>query len=274
MRLIGVIFCSLVGNILAESLPILGKDSWAETYHGYEYRKMDVLWKKNGDILLFSKEKKERVSEAHAIVVKVKIEYKKLGTSDWVRRTIQPDGFTWSSPANLQQEKVTVTGTVTGDVKFQIHLQHTKEGVEISSDFVQPLDRTKAAYRLTLVSEMPDMYHFSHSEKKSDIYAKTKRDRLKIIPVNEDLIREKKYPTNTYIELERYEEAGIEAVELEASRYEKNKIIWSLVDPKLGMLVITPKSRVLGFHKGFYVSAILESQSGKILNKGIRIHIK
>lgn len=268
------IACLLVVFIcVAGELPNVAKHPWFKTYNGYSLRQADVKLSTEGEIIVFPKVEEKRVIESKAITVNVLIEFQAKGSERWIKKTIQKNEFEVPQPAKAPRKKVEIIGTVTGDLKFKLRLEHEKKAVNIFAEFVDMPDYSTGKYRLSIISECPDLYSLSLSAKKREISTKTRGDAVTLIPVHDDDIRKKRYRIHEKIDLKPYEKAGIRSIELEANRYGKNDILWKLVDDNKGTLKLLPKNFHSGFHKGFDIKTILVDQTGELQSKGLRIEV-
>lgn len=260
---------SCLSILEAQSLPKLNEETWEETYHGYEHRGMDIQLTTKGKILIFPKEKRERCSKSHVLEVSVLVEHKESANAKWVKKQIYTSGFKFSDPANLQQESVIVEPVVTGDIRYNLSLTHSKSGVEIKVVNSEKNTEQQGEYKISLILEIPDLYNLSHSEA-SNIKQKTKRDLVTISLKSTTL----KYKLGESFDVTTYADKGFHTATLKAERYDRNVITCSLLDSKKGALHILPKNETSGLHKGFYLSTVIRDETGSIHNNGIQIQIK
>ena len=141
----------------------------------------------------------------------------------------------------------------------------------VTARFVDKPDYTKARYRLSLVSEVKDIYGQGSIVEKSVVRTKMKGDALTIIPLEDDAFRKKRLKLNEPIDLNPFQEFGIMSIELNANRYGRNNFLWSLADEEIGTLVLEPKNRLAGAHKGFGIRTVLVNEKGEEVGRGLRV---
>ena len=251
----------------------MAKHPWFKTYNGYSLRKADVKLTTEGVVVIYPMVEEKRVIESKAIEVHVLVEFKAKASDSWSKKKIHQEGFEILEPAEAPRDKVEIVGTVTDDMKYKLRLEHDRKGVNIFAEFVAMPDYSKGKYKLSLVSECPDLYSISTNEKQRVVSSKTRGDAVILIPVHDDDIKKKRYKLHDKVDLNPYEKAGIQSIELKANRYGESDLLWKLADPQKGTLTLTPKNAYAGLHKGFEVKTTLVDQTGELQSKGLRVEV-
>jgi len=272
MRIFFLLYVSLVTSSFATELPNVGKFPWYKTYNGFSYKNVDMLLDTSGEFKVFPKIEEKRVSESYVITINFLLEYKEKNSDKWVKRKVKE--FYITEGAKAPREIAEVVTTVTGDVRFKLKIEHDKKGVNLSAEFVETPDYSSAKYRLSIVSEVSDLYGIGVDDRKSAVSSKLRGDGITIFPVHEKEVRKKKFKLQDEIDLTPYQSAGIKTIRLDANRYGKSDIYWYLLDGDKGTLDLELKNPEKGGHKGFRVSTILVDQIGELRSKGLRLEVK
>jgi len=265
---------ALLAPLNAGKLPTLGYKPWYGTYAGYSMRYMDVALSTEGDVKVYVKNGKERLSETYAVELELAIYRRPEGSQKWTKRSVKKTGYSVAKAPHVQEQHSEIQGAVTGDVKFKLKLNCTKGRVVISGEFVgKPADLGAADYRMVLTAKVPDLYGITGSTKPRDISSKTRGDSISFMSPDRKL-GTKKFRMAEKVDLKPYEKQGLKRIELRTKRYGKRTLAF-LVDKTNhdgSLRLVTRLSERL--YDGFTVEHVLVDEKHQNVGKGIVIEMR
>lgn len=257
----------------AAKLPTYGKSPWYKTYHGYKRKKVDTILTTKGEVNFYPIVEKKRVAKGKLINVFVAVEFKPNDSAYWKKKKVKSTGFSFTEQAHVQKEEVKIVSTVTGDIQYSLSLKHDKKGVFVAADFIKVPKSDKGKYRLSIYTEIPNLYGLTSSKKKSEVAAKTRGDNLLIQPKDKKK-RPKRWKLNAEVRDAKFTEHEPAFFKLKTKRYGKNDIYISHKDKDPATSEILPINAQFGLHRGFRIRTTVVDEEGKKQSSGIRIEVR
>jgi len=262
---------------IADTLQSLNVKDWT-SYHAVSRGKYHAIGvSQDGRIDLYFMKRGAKINVRTPVEIKLIVERKlKKEGSKWTKKTIKKDGFITPPKPSEDPAKLSLHGIVTGDVEFKIDFAFSKEGVLMKAAFVgKPKDAETADYRLSLESEIDEMYSVSTKDRNDEkkIKSKTRGSELRIT-TRKGKGKATRFRFHEPIEVEKLEKEEIIALELKCEKNGRKDLFWSLADPKLGSFKIIPSADNKMPYDGFKLTTVLVDETGKKQGEGILLEYK
>lgn len=170
------------GAIRAE-LPTIEKEPWSGYFMVMKQRKFQLGVMPDGDVLFYPLTKRgEIVSQSNPILFKIEIlETKSNGTT--TSRKINPASLkSDQAPALNPQQPVTLRGTATGDIAFQVTFTPQRDGFDVSGQITDRSNRTHPLNLGVKVGLRPYVKDKTRTLEESKSFdQRTRRDRFEAV---------------------------------------------------------------------------------------------
>jgi hypothetical protein len=164
-------------------IPTIEKEPWSDYFMVMKHRKFQFGVKPDGDVLFYPLTKRgEIISESNPILFKIEIlETKSDG--DTTSKKINPGSLTSDhAPVLNPQKPVTISGTATGDIGFQVTFTPQRDGFDVSGQITEKGNRTNPLNLAVKVGLRPYVKDKTRTLEESKSFdQRTRRDKFEAV---------------------------------------------------------------------------------------------
>lgn len=244
--------CAVLPRASAQ-LASLDEKPWLGYFAAYADKRFQIAMEAKGAIVLTPmNEKGTPVSSKIAIHIEAGIE-EVAPDGKVVLRRIKPESLASQEPPSDDFEKFTVTGKVTGDAAFELHMAQDRGTITIGGRVTDPGTLTKLPIRFVVRVKFPDIYPYEKvADKQHDkaFLKKIEDDRLELKWTDGKRVKQDFEPMVEAASKE-LNGPGIAAAQVEVASYKDRRLLL-MASPGSSMSLWNAKTAPL--HEGFTLS--------------------
>lgn len=247
-----VAVCGALPRASAE-LPALNEKPWLGYYAAYADRRFQITMDPKGEITLTPmNDKGSPVGSKIAIAIEAGVE-ELHPDGKVVLRRIKPETLASQEAPSEDFEKFTVTGKVSGEAGFELHVGQDRGTITLGGRLTDPGTLTKLPVRFAIRVKVPDVYPYEKvSDKQHDkeFLKKIEDDRIELKWTDGKRVKQDFEPM-VEAASKQLNGPGIAAAQIEASAYKDRRFLL-MASPGSSMGLWNAKSAPL--HEGFTVT--------------------
>lgn len=158
--------CAMLAGPIHAALPTMGEQPWMGYFVGFETKKFRFTVDQNAKIMLVPLNYKgEPVSKVTQIPILYGIEETNADGKTYLRK-ILPETLSSSDEKTSKLEKCTITGKVTGDAAFELHITQERGVISLGGRMTDPGKLTKNPVRFIIRPDFPNSYPYDKKDDK------------------------------------------------------------------------------------------------------------